>query len=111
LTDSTCYLYVLELHGKPVGQVRIEFEQQTGTIDYSVATEFRGRGLGAAILRRTFAQLRQERSAPWTLAAHVKATNPASRKVFERLGFTRQPAVELHDAQYDVFVCHVPADC
>jgi len=110
LLNSNSYLYVLELNHQPVGQVRIEFEQQTGTIDYSVAAEFRGQGLGTAILRRTFAQLRQEKPAPWTLVGQVKVTNPASRRVFERLGFRHQSSVELHATQYDVFVCHVPTD-
>jgi len=110
LTDPDSYLYVLELGEQPVGQVRIEFEAQAGTIDYSVAADFRGRGLGSAILRRTFAQLRQERPAPWTLIGQVKTTNPASCRVFERLGFSHQSSVELYSEQYEIFVCHAPAD-
>ena len=109
LADPDSYLYVLALGRQPVGQVRIEFEAQAGTIDYSVAADFRGRGLGSAILRRTFAQLRQERPAPWTLIGRVKTTNPASCRVFERLGFRRQPSVKLSGEQYEVFVCHAPA--
>lgn len=101
--DPDTVLYIFEHEGQPVGQVRIEFDGTEGVIDYSVAAEVRGRGLGLAVLRRALLELRHERPAPWTLVAQVKAGNLPSRRVFERLGFQLQPAVALHGSTYDVF--------
>jgi len=103
LADADSYLYVIESEGQSVGQVRIEFDGVVGTIDYSVATEWRGSGLGRRLLQRAIHQLRHERPALWTLRGQVKATNHASRRVFERLHFSPQTPV-LHGGQrYEVF--------
>ncbi|GAB2952552.1 hypothetical protein GCM10027048_17130 [Hymenobacter coalescens] len=108
LADTGAYLYVLEQDGTPVGQVRVEFEpkqpEAPGVIDYAVAPAWRGRGLGAAILEQALTQLRHERTGSWAVVGRVKAHNVASARVFERLGFQRQPAEWLHGQSYDVFL-------
>lgn len=109
LADNDSYLYLLSWNGEPVGQVRIDFEGIEGTIDYSVASAFRGKGLGAAVLRRTFAQLRLERPDTSLLKAQVKSTNQASYRVFQRLGFKELPAQQVHGEQYHFFSFQVPA--
>ncbi|RAK69645.1 UDP-2,4-diacetamido-2,4,6-trideoxy-beta-L-altropyranose hydrolase [Hymenobacter edaphi] len=108
LADADAYLYVLEQDGTPVGQVRIEFEAERpaapGLIDYSVDAAWRGRGLGTALLHQALRQLRQDRAGDWTVVGQVKPQNQASARVFERLGFQRQPAAWLHGQPYDVFL-------
>jgi spore coat polysaccharide biosynthesis predicted glycosyltransferase SpsG/RimJ/RimL family protein N-acetyltransferase len=113
LTDADSYLYlVLAPDGEPVGQVRIEFADatQTGTIDYSVAAAYRGRSLGQLVLRRALQRLRHERPAlaGGAVLGQVKASNPASARVFEQLRFVRQAAVTLQHEAYDVFRLDFP---
>ncbi|RSK43528.1 UDP-2,4-diacetamido-2,4,6-trideoxy-beta-L-altropyranose hydrolase [Hymenobacter perfusus] len=103
LDDAETYLYYFEQQGQPVGQVRLEFTGSEALIDYSVAATARGQGLGLAVLLRAILELRRERPGPWTLVAQVKAGNLPSRRVFERVGFALQPAVQLHGSTFDVF--------
>ena len=94
LTDPNAYLYLLTAPDAPgtlLGQVRIEFDAGTpaiGTIDYSLAPAWRGQGWGAPLLRRATRQLRLERPGAWRLLGVVRETNPASGRVFQKLGFT-----------------------
>jgi L-amino acid N-acyltransferase YncA len=64
--------------------VRLDLEDQVWLIDYSVDIDFRGRGLGTKILKKsinleTFNQFK----------AIVKEENEASIYVFKKLGFTQ----------------------
>lgn len=103
LADPDTYLFIAESKGRLLGQVRIEFAAHVGTIDYSVAATERGKGLGRALLRRAIHRLRHARPGPWTLRGEVKASNPASARVFEALRFTRVAPV-LHMGQpFEVF--------
>ncbi|RZK62513.1 MAG: UDP-2,4-diacetamido-2,4,6-trideoxy-beta-L-altropyranose hydrolase [Hymenobacter sp.] len=113
LQDTDSYLYILSTaKGKPVGQVRVEFDGpgQPGVIDYSLAAAFRGRGLGPVLLRRALQRLRHERPAlaGGAVLGQVKAGNAASARVFERLRFMRQAAVTLQGESYEVFRLDFP---
>lgn len=71
--------------GVAVGQVRFE-RKDAWRVNYSLAAEFRGLGLGAKMLAMAIAELR--RRAPGArLEAQVKPDNAASRKAFAALGF------------------------
>lgn len=43
-------IYILIENGMPVGQVRLNIEKGEALIDYSIASEYRGRGLGYVII-------------------------------------------------------------
>ncbi len=109
LADSDAYLYLFAEAGQYVGQVRIEFTGDKGLIDYSVAAERRGQGLGRALLRRALTELRRERPGAWRLRAEVKTTNPASARVFERLDFTPLAPVQRAEHWFAQFELQVPA--
>jgi UDP-2,4-diacetamido-2,4,6-trideoxy-beta-L-altropyranose hydrolase len=82
-----CRLYIVETNdGVPLGQVRFEKKDQVWHIDYSLASHFRGRGLGCPLLEA--ALLKQREKEPGSLVLGlVKDSNQPSRKVFESLGF------------------------
>lgn len=77
-------LYIAMDFMKPVGQVRLNIEDDAGRISYSVDEECRGYHLGQKML----ALLEKEAAGKVTrLVAEVKPDNMASRQNFEKLGY------------------------
>jgi UDP-2,4-diacetamido-2,4,6-trideoxy-beta-L-altropyranose hydrolase len=92
-TENLWYL-ACDAASRPVGQVRIDLESEhTGTINFSVAPEHRGNGLGTSLLCAALEQLFTA-TAVNLVRALVKAGNTASVRSFERAGFKQIP-VEL----------------
>ena len=113
LADCDTYLYVLSAPSrltKLIGQVRVEFDATgSGLIDYSLAPAWRGRGLGTALLRRALGRLRLDRAGAWHLRAVVRETNPASARVFEKLGFERQAPQIISGHRCLAYFANAPA--
>lgn len=87
-SNNNCILLILELNEKPLGQIRFDksHDDDIWQIDYSIATEFRGRGLGKELIRKGLIYMYQHY--PNTIIiAKVKAVNIPSIKVFTQLGF------------------------
>ncbi len=83
-----CRLYVVETkEGIPVGQVRFERHDQAWEISYSLAPQFRKRGMGRPLLEAALLKLRSERLGVLVLGK-VKSDDPPSCKVFESLDFS-----------------------
>jgi ribosomal protein S18 acetylase RimI-like enzyme len=75
---------VIEAHGRPVGRLyQVTWEREIRIIDITLLPEFRGQGLGAALLRELLAEGRRRGLA---VSIHVERMNPALRW-YERLGF------------------------
>jgi RimJ/RimL family protein N-acetyltransferase len=81
LDDAGRSLFIAELDGHPVGQVRLDRIDDSAIISVSIAPEARGRGLAAEVIRSAI------RSAEVPVVAHVRASNEPSRKAFRRAGF------------------------
>lgn len=80
-------IYILENEsGIPVGQARFERCDTGWEIDYSVAPEYRNRGIGRILLEKTLSKLRSEFPGEWVFGK-VKMTNIPSQRVFESLKF------------------------
>jgi GNAT superfamily N-acetyltransferase len=104
LADSNAKLWIAEVSGSSVGQVRIESEKPGLKVDVFVAPEFRGRGLGKKILQA----LAGECEKLWPgqpLIAYVLHENQASMALFMQAGY------ELVDSAGTYCVLHhlVPA--
>jgi len=80
-------LWIAEEGGTPVGQVRIDVKDGTGTVSIAVAPSHRGRGIGTSMLGAMVAEV-EAGSGVRTLRAVVHRDNIASRRAFERQGFT-----------------------
>lgn len=86
LADPCCEIWIGELDGLPVGQVRLDVDAtQLATIDITVAPGARGRGIGQRLLHDV---LEVQSTHAEVLRAVVLAGNVASAAVFEREGFT-----------------------
>ncbi|HOI12515.1 MAG TPA: UDP-2,4-diacetamido-2,4,6-trideoxy-beta-L-altropyranose hydrolase [Methanoculleus sp.] len=82
-----CHLYVVETQeGIPMGQVRFERQEPAWVISYSLAPQFRKRGLGRPLLKAALSKMRSEYPGALVLG-RVKPDNLPSRKIFESLDF------------------------
>lgn len=76
---------IAEMNGSPVGVIRLDWSEQNDSCDlsFTVAPEHRGKGVGFRMVQLSIQDLRNAR-----ILAEVKLSNVASRRIFERLGFT-----------------------
>jgi RimJ/RimL family protein N-acetyltransferase len=82
------FLYIIETKDQvPIGQVRFERENDAWEMDYSLAPEFRKRGLGKVLLKAGLCAFRREHQGVIVLG-RVKKENISSRKIFESLNFS-----------------------
>jgi predicted acetyltransferase len=80
----------LESDGIPAGQIRFDLtEPHLFEIGYTIAHEFRGKGLGTVILRTSTHQLEQDKALlkPFTVRGVVKQENIPSCKAFLSAGY------------------------
>jgi ribosomal protein S18 acetylase RimI-like enzyme len=82
-------LDVIEVDGEPAGRLYVHRgPSDIRIMDIALAPEYRGRGIGSALLRSLIAE---EDAGGRSLSIHVEVNNPA-RRLYERLGF--RPAGE-----------------
>ena len=94
LGSPSCRIFVVETSdGHPVGQVRLDAGAVGWVIDYSIAPEHRGCGLGNRLLRAALAAFASAEPHA-RLIGVVKGDNEASNGVFARLRFAREQAGE-----------------
>jgi UDP-2,4-diacetamido-2,4,6-trideoxy-beta-L-altropyranose hydrolase len=88
LADPDTRLWVAMEDGRPVGQVRVDISDATGTVSIGIAPAHRGRGIGSAVLRAMLAEVERDPRVR-RLRAVAHAENMASARAFERAGFQR----------------------
>lgn len=76
---------IAEIGGVSVGVVRFDWDEEDDgcEISFTVAPEHRGKGIGFSMVQHALTDLKDA-----TVLAKVKFSNIASRRIFERLGFT-----------------------
>jgi UDP-2,4-diacetamido-2,4,6-trideoxy-beta-L-altropyranose hydrolase len=90
LADPNCVLYIaLDIHKRPVGQVRYDVVESRALVSISLAAEFRNKAYGGRLLTLAVEELFRTSSATM-IDAYVKPTNETSLRVFTRAGFRRQ---------------------
>ncbi len=78
-------MYVCELHGQPCGTVRADLAADGSyELSWVTAPEFRGKGIGTAMVRTMVATLKGK------VTARTKESAAASVRIAESVGFARQ---------------------
>jgi RimJ/RimL family protein N-acetyltransferase len=92
MADTTSRIYILEttINQYPLGQIRIDLNDEFWSIDYSIDVRFRGTGLGREIIKQLI-----QKYPRYNYRAIVKNHNVASSKVFYSLGFTEMKSENL----------------
>jgi len=95
IKDPKCVLLLFESQYGPVGQIRLDGDKSKKTISYSVAAQYRGKGIGKKMISEV---ILGSPSFAKSFLAEVKKENCASLNIFEKLGF--QKAVILGKNAY-----------
>lgn len=85
LGSGSTDIFVGEIRGLPIGQVRLDFERDECVLSYSVDAVVRGRGWGGWLVAEAMKGVRPSRCR--VMRADVREANTASRRVFRRLGW------------------------
>jgi len=86
LNDPNTRMWIVENNSIPAGQIRWDLNGKEAILDYSISKDYRGRGLGVGLLKRSIKELNKI----WTgvlLIAEVKEKNIASTKAITGAGF------------------------
>lgn len=71
----------------PIGQIRLNVEDDNAIIDYSIDGDIRGMGFGANMLWLVIEKIQKEIPEIKRLVGQVKHENAASARAFEKCGF------------------------
>lgn len=99
LKSKNAALFIFEKKGVPLGQVRLEAEDDHAEIGYSIAPKFRGKGYGEVILYKALEHYWKKHPQK-KIIAKVKENNQASNRVFIKMGFSIQKPVTIDHIVY-----------
>lgn len=88
LNSDSCDIFICMKGDKPIGQVRVDYENEIGKISYSIASDFRGNNYGSKMLELLEYNERLRRNVV-QLCAMVKHDNVASQKCFTKLNYSK----------------------
>lgn len=90
IQDETIDVYICCLEGEPVGQIRLNYNNETAVISYSIASKHRGQGFGVVIIKLIEAEVIATRLDITFLLGSVKRDNIASQRIFEECGYDKE---------------------
>lgn len=94
LKSKTTIFLILQCENDPVGQLRFEIENDIATINYSIDSSNRGKGLGKLIIEKSVRYLIYMRPEIKQVIGFVKEKNPASQKAFLANRFNEEKSCE-----------------
>lgn len=87
MLNNSVIQYILCENDIELGQIRLNIENETAVIDYSIDEVFRGKGLGTKMLTMIEEIIVSEKIPVFTLIGQVKYENKASAKAFIKNGY------------------------
>lgn len=98
MTDPNCDIFIFEINGEPVGQIRYQLVENEYVLGYSVDPKHRRKGLGTSILMRGSMVLKKEKGNDIIIVGHVKVENVASTFAFRNAGFSEELSKEFENS-------------
>jgi UDP-2,4-diacetamido-2,4,6-trideoxy-beta-L-altropyranose hydrolase len=90
LQTNDSFIFIAEFDETPIGQIRFDLENNKYLIDYSISKDERGKGYGFLMLKEGINDMKNYIHHLSTFIAWVKPENAASKRVFEKLGFSNK---------------------
>lgn len=94
LNNPNSVIYVILDNNTPIGQIRIDIENNEGKIDYSIDYKYRGKGYGTRSLSLIVNRIKEDFLNIRKIIGQVKYNNISSQKVFEKLDFVKEEKKE-----------------
>ena len=69
--SDKCIIFILYFNEMPAGQVRLDMENGTGIISYSVDKDFRGKGLSIIMLNQLEIEIKKRKKYIYKLATRI----------------------------------------
>jgi RimJ/RimL family protein N-acetyltransferase len=99
LSSLNTEIYIFLNDSIPIGQLRLDLQENTWVIDYSIDRNYRGQGFGKLMLKQII-----ERFPEREFTAIVKIGNTHSSNIFSKLGFEKIEYKESTDLPLYKFV-------
>lgn len=99
-SESVIYIYVY--HQIPIGQARVDVENDYGLISYSIDCAYRLQGHGRMLLQLMEAYIKIDLPTVTKLLARVKNINIASQHIFDRLYYRKTKMVGYIEYEKDI---------
>lgn len=87
LDSNSAKIFIAEFNGNYVGQIRFDKKENKAIIDFYIAEEFRGRGLGTSLLLKGVKKITEYWKDIIDIVGEVKKNNLSSKKAFIKAGF------------------------
>jgi UDP-2,4-diacetamido-2,4,6-trideoxy-beta-L-altropyranose hydrolase len=97
IKSENCFYYILADQCKPVAQIRFDIADGEATISYLIDQQLRNKGIGPWILSKGINSLLKEFD-PQKIVGHVKKSNIASIRSFEKLAFKKTDSTVYPDS-------------
>ena len=88
LSSPNCEFYIFELGERPIGSMRIDIVGNVGNINYLLDSTMHGKGYGSELIRMGEKKIMNRIDSVKELRAIVLVENVASKRIFERQGYT-----------------------
>ena len=87
LNSNLTHIFIACVDDKPIGQIRIDIEDNEGIIGYSIDKNYRGQGYGSKVLKKIITVVKDTDINISKLVGKVKHKNVKSCRAFERAGY------------------------
>ena len=90
MNSKAIHLFILMDDATPVGQIRLNVEQEEAEISYSISHLYRGKGYGKMIIKLIKEEVCSHYPKIKRLVAKVKTDNDISNRLFASAGFDKK---------------------
>lgn len=101
MKDVNCHILIGMVKEESIGVIRFECSEDQGIVNYSIAAEKRGLGYGKQLVEQGLQYATHQIPMMTCIFAQVKASNTASCRIFEALGFIKNKIEDSGDYLYE----------